>query len=323
MHPQLFRAFDVGAPSYFILLLTGFVFATAVAALWARRLGHNPDALIDLGIAMAFSGVVGARLLHVLADGFFWDYVHLCTDPSLVDWRITRAECASASYAGVWDVTKNVCHPSGPNCWAWANFMAGGLAYYGGFLGAAPVGYYLCRRDRIPFWKTADVAGFVIPLGLAFGRMGCLLVGCCFGKPTGSSLGLGFPPHSAASEWQHRAGLLASPGAASLPVHPTQIYESALSLGIAFFCLLWAHPRKRYHGQVFLSFVALYSIARFVIEFFRSDDRGGLLGLSTSQLIGLGLLALCALAHRRLRPPPAPPPAAPGGYRENADPAAA
>jgi phosphatidylglycerol---prolipoprotein diacylglyceryl transferase len=305
MRPQLFRVFDAGAPSYFILLATGFLFATVIAALWARRLGHNPDALIDLGIAMAFAGVVGARLLHVLADGFFWDYVHLCTDPSLVNWPITRAECASPAYAGVWDAAKNVCHPSQPSCWAWANFMGGGLAYYGGFLGAAPVGYYLCRRDNIPFWKTADVAGFVIPLGLAFGRMGCLLAGCCFGKPTDASLGLVFPPHSGASEWQHKAGLLRGADLASLAVHPTQIYESALSLAIAFACLLWVHPRKRYHGQVFLAFVALYSIARFGLEFLRSDDRGGLVGLSTSQLIGVGLLALCAFAHLRLRPAPA------------------
>ncbi|MCU0686249.1 MAG: prolipoprotein diacylglyceryl transferase [Polyangiaceae bacterium] len=304
MRPQLFRAFDVGAPSYFILLLTGFVFGTVIAALWARRLGQNPDSLIDIGIAMAFAGVMGARLLHVVADGFFWDYVHLCTDPSLVDWHITRGQCASPSYAGIWDAAKGVCHPPEANCWAWANFMAGGLAYYGGFLGAAPVGWYLCRRDRIPFWKTADVAGFVIPLGLAFGRMGCLLVGCCFGKPTGAALGLSFPPHSAASEWQHKAGLLTGPELTSLPVHPTQIYESALSLAIAFTCLLWVHPRKRYHGQVFLAFIALYSIARFVLEFFRSDDRGGLLGLSTSQLIGVGLLLFCAAAHQRLRPAP-------------------
>lgn len=304
MRPQLFRFFDVGAPSYFILLLTGYVFATVIAALWARRLGNNPDALIDLGIATAFAGLVGARLLHVVADGFFWDYVHLCTDPSLVDWHITRAECASPNYAGIWDATKNVCHPASQNCWAWANFMAGGLAYYGGFIGAAPVGWYICRRDGIPFWKTADVAGFVIPLGLAFGRMGCLLVGCCFGKPTDGPIGLTFPPHSAASEWQHKAGLLRGPELESLAVHPTQIYESALCLAIAAFCLLFVHPRKRYHGQVFLAFVALYSIARFIVEFFRSDDRGGLIGLSTSQLIGLGLLAFCAFMHRRLRPAP-------------------
>ena len=74
-------------------------------------------------------------------------------------------------------------------------------------------------------------------------------------------------------------------------VHPTQIYESAASLAIAALCLYVVHPRKRYDGQVFLVFVVLYAAARFVIEYFRDDDRGGLVGLSTSQWIGVALVA--------------------------------
>jgi phosphatidylglycerol:prolipoprotein diacylglycerol transferase len=87
----------------------------------------------------------------------------------------------------------------------------------------------------------------------------------------------------------------------SLPVHPTQIYESAASLAIAAFCLIYVHPRKRYDGQVFLSFVTLYATARFLIEFLRRDDRGEFLGLSTSQLVGLLLVAGSIAAHRYLR----------------------
>jgi phosphatidylglycerol:prolipoprotein diacylglycerol transferase len=87
----------------------------------------------------------------------------------------------------------------------------------------------------------------------------------------------------------------------SLPVHPTQIYESAASLAIAAFCLLYVHPRKRYDGQVFLAFVALYAAARFALETLRSDDRGGFFGLSTSQLIGLALAAGAVAIDRHLR----------------------
>ena len=92
MHPDLFELFGIGLPSYFVLLLSGFLFATAVGALWARRIGENPDVVVDLGIAMLLAGVLGARLLHVVADGYFWDYVHLCTDPSKVDWPLEKAE---------------------------------------------------------------------------------------------------------------------------------------------------------------------------------------------------------------------------------------
>ena len=302
MRPELFRLFDVGFPSYFVLLLTGFLFATAVCAVGARRLGQNPDVMVDLGIAMLLCGVAGGRLLHVFADGFFMDYVHLCTNPSLVDWPITRTECLSPSYEGAWDAAKNVCHPKVVDCFAWAKFWAGGLTYYGGFLGASVGAWFLLKRDRFPFWKAADLAGVAVPLGLAFGRMGCLLAGCCFGAECDLPWALSFQPKSPASEEQWKAHLLGNSTMWSHPVHPTQIYESAASLAIAAACLLLVQPRKRYDGQVFAAFLALYAIARFLLEILRRDDRGGLLGLSTSQLIGLGLVGAALVIHRARAP---------------------
>lgn len=298
MRPQLYVLFGQGFPAYFVLLMTGFLFATTMGALWARRIGEDPDVIVDLGLAMLLAGVVGSRLLHVLADGYFWDYVHLCTDPSQVEWRITQAECASESWAGTWDAARGVCHPVERRCFAWAAFWAGGLTYYGGFLGASVAAWFLLKRDRFPFWKAADMAGFAVPVGLVFGRMGCLLAGCCFGVRSDGPLALVFPPRSPASDWQFKAGLLGSSARPSLPVLPTQIFESAASLAIVLFCLAWLHPRKRYDGQVFVAFVALYAIARFALEFVRSDDRGGVLGLSTSQWIGLGLVAVAYGIHR-------------------------
>src|SRR5271170_7972930 len=106
MRPELFHALGVSFPSYFVLLLTGFLFATAAGALWARRIGESADVVVDLGLAMLLAGVVGARLLHVLADGYFWDYVHLCTDPARVDWLIEQSDCLSEAYGGVWDAAR-------------------------------------------------------------------------------------------------------------------------------------------------------------------------------------------------------------------------
>src|SRR5205814_1539252 len=67
--PELFELFGVGFPAYFVLLLTGFLFATAIGAIWARRIGENPDVIVDLGLAMLLAGVAGGRLFHVIADG--------------------------------------------------------------------------------------------------------------------------------------------------------------------------------------------------------------------------------------------------------------
>jgi phosphatidylglycerol:prolipoprotein diacylglycerol transferase len=299
LRPELFRIFDVSAPAYFVLLLTGFLFATAIGAAWARRIGQDPDVVVDLGLAALLAGVAGGRVFHVLFDGYFMDYVHLCTDPSLVDWRVDQALCTTR-YKGVWDAAKGVCHPIEADCLAWAKFWAGGLTYYGGLIGSALVARWLLRRDGFPFWKAADMAGFAIPIGLAFGRIGCLLAGCCFGSHTGGPLSLVFPPRSPASEAQFRAQELASASAWSNPCHPTQIYEAAASLAIAAFCYLWLHGRKRYDGQVFAAFLALYAVARFALEMLRADDRGGAAGLSTSQLVGLGLVAVAYGLHRKL-----------------------
>jgi phosphatidylglycerol:prolipoprotein diacylglycerol transferase len=204
---------------------------------------------------------------------------------------------------GVWDAAAGVCHPAEADCFAWSYFWAGGLTYYGGFIGASLMAVWVLRRDHFPFWKAADMAGFAVPIGLGFGRMGCLLAGCCYGKESGSALALSFPPRSPASEAEFKAHTLPSAAEWSHRVLPTQIFESAVCLAIAAYCLLWVHGRKRYDGQVFATFLALYAAGRFLLEYLRDDDRGGLLSLSTSQLIGLVMVGVAVVIHLRLGRP--------------------
>ncbi len=305
MRPELFRLEGVGFPAYFVMLLSGFFIATALGALWAKRIGQNPDVIVDLGLAMLLSGVAASRIFHVFFDGHFMDYVHICTDPSKVDWLVTRAECAGR-YKGHWDVAAGVCHPVETNCFAWAEFWAGGLTYYGGFIGASLAAIVLLKRDKFPFWKAADMAGFCVPVGLAFGRMGCLLAGCCFGAESSLPWALSFPPQSPASEAQWKAHTLQNPAAWSNPVHPTQIYEAAASLAIAAFCLYYVHPRKRYDGQVFAAFLVLYAVARAGLEILRRDDRGGISILSTSQIVGVLCVIAAVVIHQLRAPKPTP-----------------
>jgi phosphatidylglycerol:prolipoprotein diacylglycerol transferase len=92
-------------------------------------------------------------------------------------------------------------------------------------------------------------------------------------------------------------------------VHPAQLYEAFGCLAIFLYLALWLEPRKRFDGHVFLSFVALYAALRFVVEFFRADMRGSLGGLSTSQIIGIGMLAAAAWGWRRLSDVKLPAPA--------------
>jgi phosphatidylglycerol---prolipoprotein diacylglyceryl transferase len=304
VHGRLFTLFDTPAPSYFVLIFVGFVFATSMGALWAKRVGQNPDVIVDLGLVALLAGFAGSRLLHVFADGQLMDYVHMCTNPALVDWFITQAECANPDTGGVWDAARGVCHPSEPNCFAWAQFWNGGFTFYGGFIGATLAAYWLFKRDRFPFWKAVDMGGMMVPIGLGFGRLGCLLSGCCFGVHSDGPLALVFPPNSDASVWQAKHDLLANPFLPSLPVEPTQLYESLGAFLISAFGILYFHERKRYDGHVFVMFLGCYGVLRFCIEFLRQDDRGGFFGLSTSQWISVGILAAAFALHRFRGTPP-------------------
>lgn len=292
MLPTLAEIFGEPVPAYFTLLLIGFAAATWLAARLAKQDGLNPDTFIDLGLFCVIFGVLGARVLHVVADGYFWDYVHLCTDPTQVEWEITAAQCARAE--GIWDAAREVCQPSERDCFAWAAFWRGGLTYYGGLVAASIFGIWFLRREGVPLYRGMDIAAISISLGLVFGRLGCFLGGCCFGVHTDHLFGLRFPPFSAASESQWRAGLLEAPDLPSLPVHPTQLYEAFGCLAITGLLLFWLRPRKRFDGQLMLVFVALYAILRFVLEYWRADERGELFGLSTSQLLAIPALTLVA-----------------------------
>ena len=294
MKPVLLHVFGIDLPAYFVMLAVGFALATWVGARWLGRLGYNREVVVDLGLAMVIAGVIGARLLHVVADGYFWDYVHMCTDPSRVSWQITRGECLSRETNGLWDTARAVCHPRETNCFAWAAFWAGGLTYYGGLIAASAYAVYFLRREKFPFWKTADMAGFAIPLGLAWGRMGCFLAGCCFGRVCDLPWAARFPAFSPAAELHARLHRIPDAHHLPLPVHPTQLYESLGSLAIAALAYAVVAPRKRYDGQVFLFFLASYSVLRALLEIAREDDRGGLLGLSTSQWISVVILVACA-----------------------------
>ena len=292
MNPTLAEIFGQPIPAYFTLLMVGFAAATWLGARMSKQMGLDHDTFIDLGLFSVIAGVIGARVLHVIADGYFWDYVHLCTDPTKVAWEITKAQCDQAE--AIWVAADSVCKPAGRDCFAWAAFWRGGLAYYGGLIAGVGFGVWFLKREGFPALKGADLVAIGIPIGLFFGRMGCFLGGCCFGKHTDHAIGLSFPPWSPASESQWKAGLIDHPYLQSLPVHPTQLYEAIGCLAIAAFLMFVARPNKRFDGQIMLLFLALYAALRFVLEYWRADDRGALFGLSTSQLIGIPIMLAVA-----------------------------
>lgn len=170
----------------------------------------------------------------------------------------------------------------------------GGLVYYGGFIGAALAGAVYIHWKKMPLWKTADVLAPSIALGSVFGRAGCLLNGCCYGRPTDEPWAITFTNPQA-----HE--LSGTP--LDVPLHPTEVYDGLLNLGLYVF-LAWLFRRKKFDGQVFATYLICYAITRSITEAFRGDysNLHYHLGLSPAQWIGVPIfvagLTLAALLRR-------------------------
>jgi phosphatidylglycerol:prolipoprotein diacylglycerol transferase len=172
-------------------------------------------------------------------------------------------------------------------------FQSGGV-FYGGLIGGILVAWWYARRYQLPGWRTADVLVPGVAVGQALGRLGCFAAGCCWGAPAQVPWAVTFTD-------VYAARAVGTP--LDTPLHPSQIYES-VAVFLIFFVLLWLAPRKRFHGQVALAYVALYSLARFGLEFLRGDpDRGTWFHstLSTSQIISIVLLLGAAVILPRVR----------------------
>jgi len=161
---------------------------------------------------------------------------------------------------------------------AWLLLRSGGV-FYGGILFGVGAAVYYLKKYKLPFWKTSDCLGAGIPLAHFFGRLGCFAAGCCWGKACDLPWAVTFTRPDA-----HE--LTGVP--LHVPLQPTQLYE-ALFLAVLFVLLYRFHPRKKFDGQVFLTYVMCYAFFRFWMEFLRGDPRGTVLGsLSTSQAIAAG-----------------------------------
>src|SRR5205814_7376401 len=150
---------------------------------------------------------------------------------------------------------------------------------------AVIVAFWYIHRHRLPFWTTCDVFAPGIALGHVTGRLGCLAAGCCYGKPTDVAWAITFTNPLASSNVGTPLGV---------PLHPTQIYEAGAELLILIFLLATERKGRPFAGRTFWLYMLLYAVSRFIIEFYRGDERGMVGMFSTSQFISL-LLAPLAL----------------------------
>ncbi len=184
--------------------------------------------------------------------------------------------------------------------WSLATLQAGGV-WSGGVVLALIMCTWYMRVNRLPVLRTCDVFAPGIALGHAFGRVGCFAAGCCYGKETHVPWAVTFH-NPLANE------IVGTP--LGIPLHPTQLYEMVLELCNCLF-LVWLIRRKKFEGEIIGTYMIIYGVGRYFIEFFRNDPGRGsnFLGfMSGTQVIAIGLVIFGTLLwmRRAVLAPPVP-----------------
>lgn len=214
---------------------SGFLAASFLLFANMKLRGLNYDNVNDLTIWTIISGIIGARSFYVVQ---------------------------------FWNEYKN-------DLWQIIRIDRGGLVFYGGFIAAILAIIFYCRKRKISFLGTLDVIAPSLALGHAFGRIGCFLNGCCFGKPCNLPWAVEFPPGSFPfNRYPFQK------------IHPVQLYESAFNFMLCVALCVFLRKNKT-HGKTAAFYLVAYGIARFILEFFRGDNEKISAGLTISQIIGI------------------------------------
>lgn len=165
--------------------------------------------------------------------------------------------------------------------------VTNGFVVYGGIIFGIIAPAFYCKKKELPFLKYLDCAAPSIALAQGFGRIGCFLAGCCYGKEMHSPISITFT-HSAFAP-------------NNIPLFPSQLVSSVFDF-VHFFILYTLFKRNKQPGKIGAYYLIIYSIGRFIIEFFRGDlERGNVGGLSTSQFISIFVAAIGIIMVHQLK----------------------
>jgi phosphatidylglycerol---prolipoprotein diacylglyceryl transferase len=263
MHPILFEIAGFPVYTYGVLLAAAYLLGLQFALGRARARGLDANRVMDLGIWIIISALVGAKLLLLIVD--------------FDTFRQQPRELLT--------------------------LLRSGGVFYGGLIAAVTVAMWYMRTHALPLWSVSDAFAPGIALGHVIGRLGCFFAGCCFGKATDVPWAVTFTSTYAAQNVGTPLGV---------PLHPTQLYEAGAELIILGVLLVLERRGRPFAGRTFWSYMLLYGVTRFVIEFYRGDPRGMVGALSTSQFVSVILVPVSVLMLVLLsrRPAPAPKTAA-------------
>ena len=263
-----FDVFGFEIAFYGITMATGILTGYLIAAKEAKRTGQKPDDYLDLLLYAVFFALVGARLYYVI---FKWEYYK-------------------------------------DDLWSILNLRQGGLAIYGGIIGAFTTVYFFTKKRKLSFAQMLDTACPGLAAGQVIGRWGNFFNREAFGDYTDGLLAMQLPVSAVRSGeitekmWEH---LEVIDGIQFIQVHPTFLYEGVWNVGVIIF-LYFYRDRKKFTGELVLWYLVLYGVGRFWIESLRTDQLllPGI-GFPISQLLGAviavcGLIAIC-IGHKKAK----------------------
>jgi len=243
MYPRLFELGPITVYTYGVLLAAAYLLGLKLAMNRAKARGLDANRVLDLGIYIIISALIGAKLLLVVTD-----------------FRTFRADPREL-----------------------LTLARSGGVFYGGLILAVAVALWYIRKIGLPLWTTCDVFAPGIALGHVVGRFGCFFAGCCYGRPTTLPWGITFTDPFAAANVGTPLGVA---------LHPTQLYEAGAELVILLVLLATERKGRSFAGRTFWLYMLLYAVSRFIIEFYRGDERGAVGIFSTSQFISILLAPL-------------------------------
>lgn len=243
---------------YGIVIVTGMMIAIWIAQREAKRTGQNPEQYLDLAMIGIAAGILGARIYYVI---FAWDYYK---DDLLSIFNIRQ----------------------------------GGLAIYGGIIGACIAVVIYSRKKKQNFSLLMDTASMSIVFGQIMGRWGNFFNREAFGDYTNNLFAMQLPVSAVRANeitqkmWDH---VVTVNGVEYIQVHPTFLYESLWNVSVLLF-LFWFRKRKKFNGEVFLMYLIGYGLGRSWIEGLRTDQLLlPVVGLPVSQLLSGCLVVGCTI----------------------------
>jgi len=225
--------------SYGTMMLIGFLSGVYVSARRSEQIGVEKKHCMDIGVYGVAIGLAGARILHIVSN---WHEFTPFLETGFSTARVIKM-------FKIWEA---------------------GLDFFGAFVTVIPFTYWYSRRYNIPALPMVDMACPALILGQAFGRVGCFLFGCCYGKTCDLPWKVQFPPDSPPYDHQLRVGEIAEGALLSAPVHPTQLY-AAIGCLLTFSFLYAYWPRRPYDGFILSLLLIMTGSLRFFEELLRND----------------------------------------------------